>query len=56
MRRGPSADSSPHRHIATYGSQELRDSLNQSGLGSHPELVRFVVRIARALRATPTTE
>lgn len=32
-----------------YGTQELRDYLNETGLGSHPELVRVFARIGKDL-------
>lgn len=31
------------------GTPELRDMLNQSGMGNHPELVRFIYRVGKAL-------
>lgn len=32
-----------------YGSQALRDALNATGLGNHPELMRLVVKIGREM-------
>jgi hypothetical protein len=32
-----------------YGSPELKDLLNQSGLGSHPEIIRFFYRAGKEL-------
>lgn len=35
--------------IETFGSPELRTLLNDSGLGNHPELVKFCHRIGKAI-------
>lgn len=35
--------------IARYGTPALKAALNETGLGSHPELVRLMVRVGRAL-------
>ena len=35
--------------IETFGSTELRDMLRDSGLGNHPELVKFCHRIGKAI-------
>lgn len=35
--------------IQQFGSPELRQLLNETGLGNHPELVRFCQRIGKAL-------
>jgi len=35
--------------IDKYGSRELREILNQSGLGSHPEVVKFVIAVGKAI-------
>jgi len=39
------------KHVATavneFGSPELRQVLNQTGLGDHPELVRFFYRVGK---------
>jgi hypothetical protein len=37
------------RVVDRYGSQELKATLNESGLGDHPELVRFVARIGKEM-------
>lgn len=37
--------------VERFGDTKLKEVLEQTGLGSHPELVRFVVRIAGALEA-----
>lgn len=34
-----------------FGSNELKDLLNASGLGNHPELIRFFVKAGKALSA-----
>ena len=38
------------RLLKTYGSPKLAAVLDETGLGSHPELVRFLVRVARDRR------
>jgi hypothetical protein len=35
--------------IEQYGSPELRSLLNETGIGNHPELVKFCHRIGKAL-------
>lgn len=35
--------------IGKYGSQALKDNLNATGLGNHPELLRMMVRIGREM-------
>ena len=35
--------------VAKFGTQGLKDYLNQTGLGSHPELVRFCAKIGQAM-------
>lgn len=35
--------------VETFGSPELRTLLNESGLGNHPELIRFMVRAGKAI-------
>ncbi len=37
------------RVVDRYGSDSLKKALNDSGLGNHPELVRFVARIGKAM-------
>lgn len=37
------------RVVDRYGSDSLKQALNDSGLGNHPELVRFVARIGKAM-------
>lgn len=37
------------RAMAKFGSDSLKQALNESGLGSHPELVRAFVRIGKAM-------
>lgn len=37
------------RVVQKYGSDAFKQALDQSGLGNHPELVRFVSRIGRAM-------
>jgi hypothetical protein len=37
--------------VQNFGTPELRDALNKSGLGSHPELVRLLARVGRALQS-----
>lgn len=34
--------------IEKYGTPEFKAALNETGLGNHPELVRFMVKIGRA--------
>jgi hypothetical protein len=35
--------------LESFGSPELRSLLNESGLGNHPEIIRFMVRAGRAI-------
>lgn len=35
--------------IDRFGSPELRAALNETGLGNHPELIRFCLRIGKAI-------
>jgi hypothetical protein len=35
--------------LDTFGSKELKTLLNQSGLGNHPEIVRFMVKAGKAI-------
>jgi len=35
--------------VHDYGTPALRDALNQTGLGNHPELVRLLARVGAAL-------
>lgn len=35
------------RVVARYGSEKLKQTLNESGLGNHPELVRLLVKIGK---------
>jgi len=37
------------RVVERYGSESFKKALNESGLGNHPELVRFVARIGKAM-------
>jgi len=37
------------RVLERFGRQELRDALNQTGLGNHPELVRLLGAIGRSM-------
>lgn len=37
------------RALDAYGSPELRSLLNESGLGNHPEVIRFFVRAGKAI-------
>jgi len=41
------------RAIETFGNQALKDVLNQSGLGNHPELIRFAVKAGAQLKEAP---
>lgn len=36
------------RVVDKYGSESFRKALSESGLGNHPELVRFITRIGKA--------
>lgn len=38
-----------HRALKQYGSDSLREQLDSSGLGNHPELVRMFARIGQAM-------
>jgi len=35
--------------LDTFGTKELKTLLNQSGLGNHPEIVRFMVKAGKAI-------
>ncbi len=35
--------------IDTFGSQELKDLFNQWGIGNHPEVVKFAVKVGKAI-------
>jgi hypothetical protein len=45
----PAALASAVKVVEAYGTPELRSLLSESGLGNHPELVRFVQKIAKAM-------
>jgi hypothetical protein len=36
--------------VGKFGSPELKSLLNQTGLGNHPEFVRFCARVGKSLR------
>lgn len=38
-----------NRAIERFGSKELREVLNATGLGNHPEVLRFALRVGKAL-------
>lgn len=38
------------RALNTFGTPELTATLNRSGLGNHPELIRLMVRMGNAMR------
>lgn len=37
------------RVVQRFGSEELKKALNESGYGDHPELLRFIARIGKAM-------
>lgn len=37
------------RVVDKFGSQEFRNALNETGLGNHPELIRMLSRIGKAI-------
>jgi hypothetical protein len=37
-----------HKVMTKFGTAELKDFLEQTGLGDHPEVIRFFVRVAKA--------
>lgn len=37
--------------LQTWGSEELRTQLDQTGLGNHPDLLKFLVRAGKALQS-----
>jgi hypothetical protein len=37
-----------HRVLEKHGTAELKNELNRTGYGNHPELVRFLVRLGKA--------
>lgn len=38
------------RALNTFGTPELKEALNQFGLGNHPEMIRLMVRMGNAMR------
>ena len=38
--------------VDKYGTAGLKQALEKTGFGSHPELIRFVVKVGRALAGT----
>jgi hypothetical protein len=38
------------RVVHRFGSESLRKALDETGLGNHPELVRFCVRLGKAMK------
>lgn len=46
----PASINNARRAIAKYGTPELRAFLNDTGVGDHPELLRFVSRVGAAMR------
>jgi len=38
------------RALNTFGTPELKEALNQYGLGNHPEMIRLMVRMGNAMR------
>lgn len=47
---------SAQKAIGKYGTPQLKELLNQSGLGNHPEIVRFCVKVGKALREDNPTQ
>lgn len=43
------ATQTANRVLSTYGTDELKEVLNSTGLGNHPELVRVFARIGKVL-------
>lgn len=39
--------------IDTYGTDGLKEVLDTSGLGSHPEVIRFALKVGQALKDAP---
>lgn len=39
-----------HTAIAKYGTPELKQLLEDHGVGNHPELIRFMVKVGRTLK------
>lgn len=40
--------------IAKFGTPALRTVLNNYGVGAHPEMIRFMAKVGRAMGETPT--
>lgn len=40
--------------IAKFGSPALRAVLNHYGVGAHPEMIRFMANVGRAMKETPS--
>jgi hypothetical protein len=54
----PTTLANAQRVLSRFGTESFRNALNQTGLGNHPELVRFMAAIGRAMgedRPLPTT-
>jgi len=50
---GPNMEKSvqeAQKALAAYGTDGLKDMLNQSGLGNHPEVVKFFAKVGRTLK------
>ena len=39
--------------VTHYGGQKVKDLFNQTGLGSHPELIRMFWKIGRSMAHSP---
>lgn len=42
--------------IAKFGTPKLREALNQYGIGAHPEMIRFLAKIGKAVGESPSIE
>lgn len=45
----PANLSAAKQALETFGTPELKSLLNQSGLGNHPEVIRFMVKAGKAI-------
>jgi hypothetical protein len=43
-----------HKAIATFGTPKLQEILRDSGMGNHPEIVKFCLKVGRAISEDST--
>lgn len=45
----PENQAAARKVVEDFGTPELKDLLNSTGMGNHPEVVRFVLKVAQAM-------